>query len=302
MNAEMNAKNTVEGYFRMVAVDAVTGKERLLADWFPNIITDIGLNRLGTIENSQAIGVFFVGTGSATPLASDTQMHQYLANSSQNQSSLAGNVTSGSVYTWQRRTNRFAQGAAAGNLTEVGTGWTVGNSANALFSRTLIKDGGGNPTTIVVLPSEFLDVTYELRMYPPASDSVFNVTIAGVTHTCTMRQAFIGENYPGAGAYYSSSGRTSVSNGSIGAITGGIGGSQSSAMVSPSATTYSNNSLVRDATWSFGLNDANFSGGISAVQFECGGMGKWQCGFSPAIDKTASKLLTLNLRVSWARR
>jgi len=298
MNAEMNAKNTVEGYFRMVAVDAVTGKERLLADWFPNIITDIGLNAMAT---NDFLAAFYVGTGSTPPANSDAQMGNGIAYSLNTQVNSFGAVQTGTVYFWRRITKRFAQGAASGNLTEVGTGWGATVSGNGtLFSRTLIKDGNGNPVTIVVLPREFLDVTYEFRVYPPATDATFSVTISGVTHNCVIKPAYFAQWAVGQ-IYFLNSGYHYVYTGTLGTISGGPSGTGATYGV-PTNVTYSNNSLVRDGTANFGLTDGNLSGGIRSITFECGGGGKWQCQFDPPIDKTSSKLLTLNLRVSWARR
>ena len=54
------------------------------------------------------------------------------------------------------------------------------------------------------------------------------------------------------------------------------------------------------ATWN--LTSGNLSGGISAVQTIWGGSqsrGNYQVGFSPAIPKDATMVLTLNFQLSW---
>lgn len=298
MSNNMKATNTVEGYFKLEAVNAETGERRVLADWFPNLITDIGLNAMATYE---FLAAFYVGTGSTPPANSDAQMGNGIAYTYENTASTGGAVQTGTVYFWRRITKRFAQGAAAGNLTEVGTGWGYTISGNGtLFSRTLIKDGNGNPVSIVVLPSEYLDVTYEFRVYPPAADTTFSVTISGVTHTCVIKPAFITEWGIGP-IRYVNSGRHYVYTGPVGAISGAPSGTSVSYDV-PTDVAYSNNSLVRNGTANFSLTTGNLSGGIRSIVFECNGGGKWQCQFDPPIAKTSSKLLTLNLRVSWARR
>ena len=86
----------------------------------------------------------------------------------------------------------FAIGAAAGNLSELGVGWA--SSGTTLFSRALILDSGGTPTTITVLSDEYLYVTYEHRFYPSETDAtgsiVFTGNIGG-TYTYTLRPAQI---------------------------------------------------------------------------------------------------------------
>ncbi len=85
-----------------------------------------------------------VGSGNAAPAETDTALQARASTSNINVQSNNSNVSP--RYGWRRRTFRFAAGAAAGNLSEVGVGWTT----TAVFSRALILDGSGNPTTITV--------------------------------------------------------------------------------------------------------------------------------------------------------
>lgn len=292
-------QNALAGYFRIEAVRP-DGRRRLLADWFPNLILDAGLERFATaawFSHCQ------VGTGSNLPTTADTQLQTHVAGTSTLQASTTGAQASAPYYGWARKTLRFAQGAAAGNLAEVGVGWAT--SGAALYSRARILDGSGNPTTITVLSDEFLDVTYEMRLYPPLADSSFQIVDGATTYNCVMRAANVtsaGHWSPPQSGVAASSGTTAY-NGAIGPITGSPSGNTAGA--SPVTTlAYSANSRQRDIKSDWGLTAGNLSGGISAVGFLQGtpGLGSYQVSFSPAIDKTSVRTLTMTHRVAWSRK
>ena len=62
------------------------------------------------------------------------------------------------------------------------------NRANQLFSRALIRDGAGNPTTLTVTAIDILTVTYQLRLYRPTTDIVSTVCSTAV-YTMLVAQA-----------------------------------------------------------------------------------------------------------------
>lgn len=128
---------------------------------FHNLVLDAGLDRLSV---GSAIGRVCVGSGNSTPVVTQTSLDAFIASTTTTQGSDAGGkqIITEPYYYWARRTYRFGEGVAAGNLSEIGLGWTNTN----LFNRALIKDASGNPTTITVLADEFLDVVVELRFYP----------------------------------------------------------------------------------------------------------------------------------------
>jgi len=297
-------KQTLGGFFKLEAVNPSTGTRRVLADWFPNLITDAGLNWLGSGSMwSHAM----VGAGSTVPAVGDNQLALHVASTSTQQSSTTTfSTTPGNIYAARTRTYRFGVGAAAGNLTEVGMSWSSSPSGT-LFCRSLIKDGNGDPTTITVLAGEALDVTYQLRVYPPQTDVTFNVTIAGVTHACTLRAAQISTanawaDRVGERVEYSGiEGWHHGSDGPLGPITG-YGSGTIVGLGSASQFPYANNSYTRGARQTCGLNTGNLANGIRSVYFAAGGAGAYQCQFDPPIQKTATKVLTLDWSVSWARR
>lgn len=234
----------------------------------------------------------------------DSALQSLVASTTTQQALTSGNSGTPSFYAFRQKTYRFAQGAAAGNLSEVGIGWAASGN---LFSRAHILDGGGNPTTITVLPTEFLDVTYELRLFPSLTDTSHSTVISGVTHTGTIRSASVGswDSVPSSGVSNTSSIFYTAFNGAIGANTAGPTGT-SSGVTAVTIAAYVNGSYSRDFIIDFGLNDGNLAGGISAMRIGAATISSTlhsgQISFSPAIAKDATKTLSVTFRKSWARR
>lgn len=272
-------------------------------NWFNNLVLDAGLNRMGT---GSWMDWCQVGTGSTAPANSDTALVTRVAGSSTIQASSVGNAGSApNYYGFQSKTYRFVAGTATGILAEVGVGWA---STGSLFSRALIKDGGGSPTTVTVLSDEVLDVTYEFRAYTPTADSAsFPVTFNSVTYNMVVRTAFATDArwQPQVGNavanYTPSNSYQALYSGAIGSVTTGPSGTAGSpTSITPAA--YSNNSLQRDFDTFWDLNDGNAVGvgGANSFLF-CTSIGAFQVSVDTPILKTASKKLHLNSRVSWAR-
>ncbi|CAB4241298.1 hypothetical protein UFOVP60_7 [uncultured Caudovirales phage] len=293
----------VAGRFKLEAINEETGERRELAPWFNNLITDQGLNHLGT----SGIGQYcLVGTGSTTPSETDTTLANKLAHTTTNAGVTYGGQATTTYYSWVRVVFRFAAGVAAGNLTELG----VGISTTLLFSRTLIKDGSGNPTTITVLPSEALDVTYELRMYAPSADTTHTTVIGGVPYTGVVRPSLVtnsgnGDAW-GVRSFVVPSSLNGISptftvfSGAVGAVTAGPSGTQETLTGSVAESVYSQNSLNRSGTITCPLSEGNLAGGIGAVAINTT-LGRYQIGFSPSLPKDATKVLTLSFTLSWNR-
>lgn len=292
-------KNGLAGRYKIL-VRKEDGSVKQETAWFDNLITDAGINRMG----HGGVGTqAYVGSSSTPANVVDVALQSLVASTSSVINDVAGNTNVSPYYGWARRTFRFATGVATGNLSEVGVGWGAG-----LFSRAIIVDLAGNPTTITVLSDESLDVIYELRLYPPLADNTFTCDISGVTYTCVRRASRVTSeswapiNIFGAGIlglYY-----ITAFNGVIGSIT-----------TAPNGSTYSKNSagfgVYTDYTYNitipleFGLTEGNVSGGISALELtQSGGSqtgGSFQISFSPAIPKDATKTLNLTFQISWAR-
>lgn len=301
----------LEGRFKFTAVRP-DGTERILADWHQNLILDSGLNRIGTggcWDRCQ------VGTGTTAPAEAQTALATLLATTTTVQSTTGGTDTPTNTYAWVRRVYRFGVGVAAGNLTEVGVGW-----ADGLFSRALIKDSGGTPTSITVLADEYLDVTYEIRAYPTMTDQTFSgVDISGIPYTFTVRPGLFSGNASSSGTWPAdlsvmmNTGVTNIaetsfamgaygSGAALGAVTGLISGTQ---VVSSSSTTiafrssYAENSFKREARATFGLTAGTVPfGGFYLIS----ATGTYQMVVSPNIPKDGTNVLTLDIDVSWARK
>ena len=126
--------------------------------WFDNIILDSGLNRWGT---AASIAGAAIGTGTATPASTDTglqsESHYTTTGGTGGGSTALGSSPYNNTVTYVYRTTL---GSLNGNYTEVGVGWATGQ----MFSRALILDGGGSPTTISVTSAQQLDIVYQLSI------------------------------------------------------------------------------------------------------------------------------------------
>ncbi|WP_173911038.1 hypothetical protein [Acinetobacter sp. Marseille-Q1618] len=151
----------VGAQFKLIKHKGDASKPTEETDYFHNLVLDSGLERMSV---GSVLGYVSVGSGNSIPNISQTSLDNFIASTnSQNGADAVGNqLVTKPYYSWARRTYRFNAGVAAGNLSEIGVGWTSTN----LFNRTLIKDLNGNPTTLTVLNDEFLDVIVEIRAYP----------------------------------------------------------------------------------------------------------------------------------------
>jgi hypothetical protein len=249
-----------------------------------------------------------VGTGSTAPANTDTALANYLAGTNRSYSYSASYAGSPTFHTEATHSWQFDQGAAAGNLSEIGVGWA---SSGSLFSRALIVDGSGNPTTITVAAIEFLSVTYKLRMYPPTTDVTGNITLDGSSYAYTIRPANAGgADWAGHGnvGYASAQGSANAVayTGDIGAMTGSPSGTTATISGSPTAAAYSSSSYKRTLTCSASISQLNLSGGIRSLRFSLQStlysQMYWQCQFDPKIPKDNTKTLSLTFDVSWARK
>jgi hypothetical protein len=307
---ELNTK--CEGWFSLSAfkVDSegseITGSRRKLVPPFRNLITDAGLERMG--DNSDWMQWCQVGSGSTAPTVLDTGLVSRVAGTSTQQAFVTAAQNSEPYYLSSNKTYRFAEGVAAGNLSEVGVGWL---SIGGLFSRALILDAGGVPTTITVLADELLDVTYRFRQYPPSTDSVGTITLRGIVHDYVGRASNVasfspsvnwgwGSSGQSAGTGKATSSRYTAQSGPIGAITTGPFGASFPASTL-GALSYSAGSLYRDFVIAWDNNSGNVPDGIGAVCIGMG-IGAYQFGFTPKIMKTSDDTLSLTFRHSWARK
>lgn len=308
IDAEVAHKNILEGQFRLV-VKNDRGDVKRDTGWFSNLILDSGLNRWGTGAVSGGIAI---GTGTTAPNASQTGLIAQSAFTTTTISAPAtGNSGAPPYYGSETVGYRFSLGALNGNYSEVGLGWATG--AN-MFSRALIVDALGNPTTITVTSSEQLDVYYTLRAYAPTADTSVVTTIGGVSTTVLGRASLVGNNGWGTGmsqtrVAFNDTTLLVLYTGAIGAITGSPSGtaeSQSFGAGFNSNNVYSNNSLTNSTVFTIGLSAGNLVGGIGSCRVRICAASSYssyyQYQFTPAIPKNNTQTLSLTFSQSWARR
>lgn len=288
------------------------GRPRRDSGWFKNLITDNGLDAIG---RGNFCDTWLVGTGNATPQVTDTGLVNQVATATSVVDSASASNQTADSYHYRSYTRRFSPPGVNHNLQEAGIRL---NSSNGLFSRALILDGGGSPTTFPWDADEALDMTYELRAYPPLTDTTSTMTVAGEEYDITIRAAEVGswsfDSGPGFDSGFAFGTTTAWAyNGTIGAITGVPSGTAAAAN-SKSNTAYSNGSYVRDCQAVWGLTSGNLAGGITAFLLlfgtysstggaQLGGM-RFQIGIDGGenIPKTGSVNLSMNFRQSWGRR
>ena len=305
-------KSRVSGRYTIVG-RRPDGRERLIAD-HENLITDIGLDRWGV---GSIASYCSVGSGSTTPTYSDSAMETLVAVHNSIVNTWDEVVNDGQYSTRALRVYRFNPPGANHNLSEVGVGWE--NDGSGLFSRSLIKNAQGQPTTVQWLADETLDVTYGLYRYPWYDDVPYTTTISGVEYTGIIRASEIdtashwspeingsiniGYNPSSASGNYDYS--PYLYNGSIGTNTsspsGSYWGTQYGTSYWISRPAYVSGSYKRTGTFRVGPTEANLSGGITAIRL-MNQAGAYQMSVSPAIPKVADYTLTLNFETpTWGR-
>lgn len=292
----------LSGEYRLVVRRVVDGGVTRDTGWIPNLITNAGLNRLGSGGWS---GWCHIGTGTTAPAVGDVALAVQAA-STNSTAPGGGNSNSGSpLYrTTATLVYRFNAGQLNGNYTEVGISW----SNSTLWSRALIVDGGGSPTSITVTSSEFLDVFYRLTMVPDLTDHNYSCTIQGVNYGVTRRASWVGSagawNPNRSGAWIPAGGQgsniISAYSGTLGAVTGFPSGTQATKGGSPSVGAYVNNSYTRTSSVSIALGELNVPGGIKSIAVD-DSVGSWQHQFSPVIPKDDTKVMSLSFSMSWGR-
>lgn len=309
----------LSGQFRMVvSEDAEMERVKHDTGFFDNLITDVGMNRVGTVLSSGGAidvfntlcGRFVVGSGSATPAFTDTALAAPVAFASSNPvlESESSNYERG----WYEITVRhqFGQGQATGNLSEIGIQGT--STSGPLWSRALILDGAGNPTTITVLPDDFLTCYYTLRIMIPQEDAVFNIDVDydedGIVPTVVTARPL---NANSSSAYVGW-GLMPMYTGLIEqplAYTGGLSAPTASVPLgssiggdiseSSSYAPYVQDSFERFYTITLSLNQLNSSTIRTVIARRM--LGCWQVEFDPPLQKNNTQIMQLTFGYSWAR-
>jgi hypothetical protein len=287
----IHTKIGIKGRFKIDAIHKITGIRRELAPLQDNVILDQGLDRVA----AGAWGNYCqVGTGNSTPATGQTSLDARVAGAGISSTSYTNRPASSPWTVDVEQTFNFGEGVAEGVLAEIGL---AGSASSNLFSRALIKDSGGTPTTITILADEYLEVTYILTVNFKAGDTAWAFDISGTPYSGVVRAANadsqslvtnLAESVLTAKAY----------DGAIGAEDGSPAGSSVSATVVNDA--YVPSSYERTATITLALGTANFGGGISAISWKSRNS-EYQASITPALVKTSSDVVTFDVKTSWAR-
>lgn len=272
---------------------------------FRNLITDLGLNRFGSANANSVYNRCHVGTGTATPSVTDTQLQNFLAAVGTTPATSIANSGPPDYYSYRTFTWTSSIGALGNNnLTEIGISGQTTNGL--LFSRELIRDSGGNPAAFPISDDEQLEVTYELRLYPNLNDVPATVMVGSNSHDTITRPIAVtntsawGPIEPGSFANATLIVATAYSGdlvpytNSSSSLSGVLGGASSVA-----TAPYTDGNFYRDVSSTWNISTGNGNIRTVLVAFRCA---TFQVRFDPVITKLNTQVLTLNQRISWARR
>lgn len=298
---------SISGEFRLIASkDAECTEITRDSGFFSNMVLDNGFDLACTqgifAGSTGSLREICVGVGSGAPTPGQTSLVDLRASTSIASATWTASDESG--YIQMRISRQFPSGAVSGNLTEVGVGYSPTN----LFSRALIVDSEGNPTTFTVFGSETLTVVYILRIYYPSSDFVQEITayINGVptTTTVTMRPCLantmiatggngiaFGASSPSVGSWTGNTTYTSLQPRSASPAASGSG-------VTVAIKPYVTGSASREFDINFGTGGGS---GTTHVFTAAIGPMAWQYHFNPPVTKTPQEIMTLTVGYQYAR-
>lgn len=316
--AMVNMEGGLEGYYQLTVRDTITGKITKQTAPFKNLITNSGLDYLfigynGPFGTNPTLVGAYVGTGNTAPAVTDTQLTTYLASNNSSTAStspMAGwtyVAASGSVPPYWTSTGSwtFPAGVATGILAEVGIGIPLAASPYyVLQSHALIVDSVGNPTTITVLSTEQLTLTYTLNLYWNVTTQTGTINISGVTYAIN----WLPTNLPGIGSgpytafqgFFSSYVTLVGYNGSLGTPLTNPSGSSGDNNRTGSIASYTIGSYFQQVTYTCDVNHLNFTGGITVLVVHSN-YHQFQIGFTPAIPKDNTYTFTFICNFSLAR-
>ena len=294
---------------------AVPNTGRVVCDWFPNVFLNSGRNEIALRGNWAWTGAWCqVGTNNTPPNPSQTGLLGRVAASNSppnDQTDVSGAESTVPYYGWTRQTYRIPAGPIGNqNLNEVGIGWSDGTVTDDLVSRVLFVDALGDTTTIVPQVDEILDVTYEMRYYPPLGDVAGTVTLDSLVYDTLTRAANVTSDQ-----YWGGIGGSQVLGtigslhfaayaGAIGTVEQSPSGLSDDLSGTVSNSTYGNNDYYIDTTAFCGIDGWNPVGEIRCVVCT-GNYGRYQTQFTAQIGagpvpKTAAQSMSLTWRISWA--
>lgn len=282
---------------------------RLDTGFFPNVITNLGLDAIG--NNHNLFSFCAVGGGNSTPLNTNTKLDNFLAVSTEISSVSKYDydpVRDTEFYKCSRTVGYRFEGLDNKNISEVGL--VSDPDQQSALTRTLIKNSVGEPTVITVLSGEILELQYRLWQVFDLKDKdqVVTAMIDGVAvpFNVKIRLADVGGwSYlacVGAGITYQSNSNPVFGTGEIGEITGINSGLIGDHIVLDwedyQQSTYKRKFYVNNSITAVvhPIRSFLFFTGLGAYQVRFGTVS----GDLP-IDKTNQDILQLGFEMSWGR-
>ena len=152
--------------------------------WQDNMILDQGFEYLITGQ-SVVFRSLGVGSSSQSVQPTDTGLIAPIAFMPTSNEGVTHGWDADGGFGWSRVERSFARGAAAGNISELTTGYAANNTSAT--ARALVRDAIGNPTTITVLSDEVLTITWEWRKWWTVGDpNIVEYLVDGEPKTTTV--------------------------------------------------------------------------------------------------------------------
>lgn len=305
-----------EGRYRLVvSQDAAMLEVRTDSGEFHNLITDTGLDLVGSVNTDldnaltsaqRLMGRVVVGSGNTTPAYTDTTLANRVAIGSREVSLTRQSSNYARGYYEITVEHQFRPGEAVGTLAEVG----MQHRSGPLWSRALILDPAGSPTAITVLPEDYLTVYYTLRVTIPDHDFEYEIPVTRdggdpIVTAVTVR--------PLNANSASTTGGWGLNTAKLRPLRGFTGGlaiptaptplgtdlGRAGSTADVKYTPYINGSYTREvvgvtvlANW----NDVD----ISTLEVDML-MGIWQANFDPPLRKNSTETFTIGFGYSWGR-
>ena len=288
---------------------------RLDTGFFPNVITNLGLDAIG--NDNDLFNFCAVGGGNSTPLNTNTKLDNFLAAGSPISSESKYDydpVRDTEFYKCSRTVGYRFEGLDNKNISEVGLVGDYASGQHPAYTRTLIKNSAGEPTVITVLSGEILELQYRLWQVFDVKDKdqVVTAMIDGVEvpFNVKIRLAGVGGNLGGSWSYaavvgahltFQGNNYHQFGTGELGEITGQNSGLTSAYGLSWEAyqpSTYKRKFYV-NASITEAVHPIR-----SSILFT--GLGAYQVRFGTVdgdlpIDKTNQDILQLGFEMSWGR-
>lgn len=281
----------------------------------PNLITNYGMDHLGTNSIHATFGALHIGSNATAPVNGNTSLGTKIA-------AVAAGGVGDNVWTWDTtnpktlvltRVFTFTVGSAAGTLRELGMSPATNGS---ICTHALFKDPFGDPTSVEVASDEQLVVTYRLYLVPSEVDAVLVKVQNGTECTLTYRPGWLGVgsvfvtqtgpmsvlSYGNGGPVPNCYGYSGPSSG-VGPLTGGPTGTQSTITQALSCTvgTYTNGNYYRDDTLTVPLAALNLNELGAFSSNNAGYPFRFQLSISPRVNKTSNDTLKFTVRTRWYR-